>query len=140
MIWEADVVLELPPGVFLLYSSSLFYHFNIDLGKFFLSSYCPFSSFSADMKVVTTAHGEKPTPKNSTPLHQTRIQRPETVSPEDWEAGNGRGSVVWFNQASMFQTSETGYPTLIKARKAGHTGNADAHRFLNGKDAVFPQA
>ncbi|THU76536.1 hypothetical protein K435DRAFT_605160, partial [Dendrothele bispora CBS 962.96] len=31
VIWEAGIALELPPGVFLLYPSSLFIHFNIDL-------------------------------------------------------------------------------------------------------------
>jgi hypothetical protein len=31
VIWEAGVVLELPPWVVLLYPSSLFYHFNIDI-------------------------------------------------------------------------------------------------------------
>jgi len=31
VIWEAGVILELPAGVFLMYPSSLFFHFNIDL-------------------------------------------------------------------------------------------------------------
>ncbi len=31
VIWEAGVCIELPPGVFLLYPSSLFIHFNVDL-------------------------------------------------------------------------------------------------------------
>lgn len=30
VIWEAGICLELPPGVFLLYPSSLFFHFNVD--------------------------------------------------------------------------------------------------------------
>ena len=31
VIWEAGIALELPPGVFLIYPSSLFLHFNVDL-------------------------------------------------------------------------------------------------------------
>ena len=31
----------------------------------------------------------------------------------------GRGSFVWFNMASMFQSSESGYDTLEQARNAG---------------------
>ncbi|KAF9016483.1 hypothetical protein BDZ89DRAFT_1141424 [Hymenopellis radicata] len=78
VIWEAGICVELPPGVFLLYPSSLFFHFNVDL---------------KDIEI--------PIPR-----------RPE-VSEEDWAEGNGRGSVVWFNQqASMFQMSETGFETL----------------------------
>ncbi|KAF9056956.1 hypothetical protein BDP27DRAFT_1163326, partial [Rhodocollybia butyracea] len=33
VIWEAGIALELPPGVFVLYPSSLFLHFNIDLSR-----------------------------------------------------------------------------------------------------------
>lgn len=99
VIWEAGVCLQLPPGVFVLYPSSIFFSFNIDL--------------SSKVQIVTTPNGEFPTPENSTPLPQSSpLSRPDEVSQEDWDAGNGRGSVVWFNQASMFQTSETGLDTL----------------------------
>lgn len=118
VIWEANVFMELPPGAFILYSSSLFFHFNVDL--------------RSKIEIVTT-DGSFPTPENSTPL-----PRPDEISEEDWEAGNGRGSVVWFNQASMFQTSETGYDTLIKARADGHSGATDRERWLTGKEEVFP--
>lgn len=41
VIWEAGVVLEMPPGVFLMYPSSLFVHFNIDIcGKYQLRAQC----------------------------------------------------------------------------------------------------
>jgi hypothetical protein len=33
VIWEAGVVIELPAGVFLLYPSALFFHFNVDINK-----------------------------------------------------------------------------------------------------------
>jgi hypothetical protein len=29
VIWEADIVVELPPGVFFLYPSSIFFHCNV---------------------------------------------------------------------------------------------------------------
>jgi hypothetical protein len=31
VIWEAEIVIELPPGVFLFYPSAIFYHWNADL-------------------------------------------------------------------------------------------------------------
>ncbi|KAG2337864.1 hypothetical protein BDR05DRAFT_838057, partial [Suillus weaverae] len=58
VIWEAGLVIEMPPGVFVMYPSSLFFHFNVDI-----------------------------------------------------YGGDGRGSCVWFNQASMFQTAELGFAT-----------------------------
>lgn len=38
---------------------------------------------------------------------------------------DGRRSVVWYNQASMFQTSKTGFPTLKEARANGFEGILD---------------
>jgi len=63
------------------------------------------------MKFVTTESGVHPTPENSKP-----------VQPGDEE---GRGSLVYFNEASMHQSSETVYPTLGKAKKAGLSGKTD---------------
>jgi hypothetical protein len=39
--------------------------------------------------------------------------------------GDGRGSLVYFNQATMYQSSETGHPTLRAAIKAGQSGKID---------------
>ncbi|KAF6745354.1 hypothetical protein DFP72DRAFT_1077669 [Ephemerocybe angulata] len=61
-----------------------------------------FYHFNVDIdgiKIVTT-NGEQPTPG-------------------DVDECYGRGSLVFFNQASMFQSSETGFPTLKAAREAG---------------------
>jgi hypothetical protein len=55
--------------------------------------------------------GEYPTQNNSMPIS------------EDGEFG--RGSWVFFNQASMYQASETGHETLSAARNAGHTGRTN---------------
>ncbi|TFK80456.1 hypothetical protein K466DRAFT_456594, partial [Polyporus arcularius HHB13444] len=31
VLWEANVIIELPPGIFLFYPSALFTHFNCDI-------------------------------------------------------------------------------------------------------------
>lgn len=54
-------------------------------------------------EVVTTEDGSRPTRENSQPLDGT----------------DGRGSAVWFNQATMFQSAETGYDTMAQAKAAG---------------------
>ena len=30
VIWELDIIIQIPAGVFVLYPSSIFYHFNVD--------------------------------------------------------------------------------------------------------------
>jgi hypothetical protein len=37
----------------------------------------------------------------------------------------GRGSLVWFNQATMYQASETGLGSVKKAKNAGQPGTRD---------------
>lgn len=61
-----------------------------------------------------TTDGAHPTPDNSTPIH-----------PGDEQ---GRGSLVYFNEASMHQSSETGYATLGDAKLAGLSGVTDYGR------------
>ncbi|KDR72454.1 hypothetical protein GALMADRAFT_143286 [Galerina marginata CBS 339.88] len=96
VLWEAGVVIQLPPWVMVAYPSSLLYHFNIDI---------------CDFKFVTTEGNERPTPENSTPLSEGDDQ--------------GRGSLVYFNQATMYQSSETNHPTLMEAMENGHSGTTD---------------
>lgn len=43
---------------------------------------------------------------------------------------DGRGSCVWFNQASMFQSAELGHSTMGDARKAGVDVNCDTELLL----------
>lgn len=114
VIWEAGVVIELPPWVLLLYPSSLLYHFNIDVDggspqRIFLNS--PYSYCTPAIQFVATDGLQRPTPENSRPI----------------KAGDecGRGSLVYFNQATMYQTSETGYATVGEAIKAGDSGKVD---------------
>ena len=66
----------------------------------------------ADIKFVTTEGEERPTPENSTPIRDGDEE--------------GRGSLVYFNQASMYQSSETGCSTLKEAiRTQVHSGRLD---------------
>jgi hypothetical protein len=64
-----------------------------------------------DFRFVTTEGDERPTPENSTPI-------------EDGD-DEGRGSLVYFNQASMYRSSETNSGTLSEARRKGHSGKVD---------------
>ncbi|KAK7037413.1 hypothetical protein VNI00_011163 [Paramarasmius palmivorus] len=106
VIWEAGVALELPPGVFVIYPSSLFLHFNVDLSQ---------------LEVVVT-QGEAPTKENSRPVHCSCGSINESTHGQAWKNADGRGSMVWFNQASLFQTAELGYNTVKAARAAGDPG------------------
>ncbi|KAG1893200.1 uncharacterized protein F5891DRAFT_1196730 [Suillus fuscotomentosus] len=106
VIWEAGLILEMPAGVFVMYPSSLFFHFNVDV---------------CDLKLVCT-DGRPPTPENSSLL----------------DGGNGRGSCVWFNQSSMFQTAELGFATIAQAREAGVPCNSDSSSLISR--GFFPLA
>ncbi|KAH7904056.1 hypothetical protein BJ138DRAFT_1107144 [Hygrophoropsis aurantiaca] len=116
VIWEAGLILELPPGVLLFYPSALFYHFNIDIGGtdgFLLTKNAFINWDHKDIQFVLTGDGCKPdiSKGNSYPLNN--------------DGAEGRASLVWFNQASMLQTSETGYGTLLEAKKAGRNTKTD---------------
>ncbi len=58
-----------------------------------------------DLKFVRTVNGLPPTPQTALPLNKGDTE--------------GRGSVVLFNQATMFQSSETDSSTLKEALAAG---------------------
>ncbi|KAK0461844.1 uncharacterized protein EV420DRAFT_1477567 [Desarmillaria tabescens] len=91
VIWEArPIIIQLPPGVFLVYPSSLFYHFNIDIQDL-------------DRHLVTTKDGAYPTLENVESL---------------WSEDEDQGSCVWFNQATMFQSAELNVTTMKAGRKA----------------------
>ncbi|KAI0746737.1 hypothetical protein C8Q80DRAFT_1271584 [Daedaleopsis nitida] len=61
VFWEAHLIIQLPPGVFIFYPSSLFTHFNINRD---------------DFEIVTTADGSEPTPQTARPLHEDHLARP----------------------------------------------------------------
>jgi hypothetical protein len=85
----------------LTYAASLLPFIHIQTISYLLS----------DIKFVTTDGDERPTPENSTPL----------------ELGDheGRGSLVYFNQATMYQSSETNSATIGDAILAGHSGKTN---------------
>lgn len=72
-----------------------------------------------DVEFVRT-NGEIPTFENSTPIN----------------GADGRGSCVWFNQATMFQSTELGYDTVADAKQAGSSGTSDFQELLN--QDLFP--
>jgi hypothetical protein len=52
------------------------------------------------------------------------LPTPETakelrINEEAWKNGDSRGSMVWFNQATMFQTAELKVATIREAKKMG---------------------
>lgn len=69
---------------------------------------------------IVSTNGDNPTPENSTPV-------------PSWTDGDVRGSMVWFNQATMFQTSELGVSTIKVAKAMGLDTKSKA--VLN---ALFP--
>lgn len=74
----------------------------------------PHLTSEPDVEFVRTHDGQLPNKNNSTPL----------------DGADGRGSCVWFNQASMFQSSELGYPTIREAVAAGIDPSCDAGALL----------
>ncbi|RPD68508.1 hypothetical protein L226DRAFT_576322 [Lentinus tigrinus ALCF2SS1-7] len=107
VLWEAKLIIEIPPGVLLFYPSSLFIHFNVDL---------------TDLQIVTTSDGSQPTPQNSHPL--TGVE--------------GRGSIVLFNQASMFQLAELGC-TIKEAKARGILSTCDNSEHIASLPTVSTQ-
>ncbi|KAJ7626710.1 hypothetical protein B0H17DRAFT_1150958 [Mycena rosella] len=114
VLWEAGVAIKLPPWVLAAYPSALFYHFNVDVNGM-LSSPSPGNVLTLvsdpDIKFVTVDGNERPTRENSRPLVEGD--------------GDGRGSLVFFNQATMATGPTTGYNTLKNARLDGHSGTVD---------------
>ncbi|KAG2139779.1 hypothetical protein DEU56DRAFT_755527 [Suillus clintonianus] len=47
------------------------------------------------------------------------------------DGGDGRGSCVWFNQATMFQSAELGFATVADAQKAGAPCTSDASLLIH---------
>ena len=69
----------------------------------------------ADAHIVTTNDGRPPTPATASPLRGVP----------------GRGSIVFFNQVSMFQQGELG-SSVKNARAAGQTTTCDNEPIIAG--------
>jgi len=78
------------------------------------------SPLCLDIDLVITNNGERPTKENSAPL----------------DGLHGRGSCVWFNQATLFQTSELGVETIALAKKQGMDTTCDVKGLL--EKGLFP--
>lgn len=107
-------MVELPPWTIVAYPSALLFHFNVDIaGSYFI----PYSYFFirliifVDFQFVTSDGDARPTPENSTP-----------IIPGDEE---GRGSIVFFNQASMYRASELNGLSVADARRMGISATTD---------------
>jgi hypothetical protein len=68
--------------------------------------------------------GSKPTAENSRPL---------PVNDEACGTSETRGSLVWFNQASMFQTSELNVPTVAEGKETGIDTKFDVDNAITHK-------
>ena len=92
--------MELPAGTLVLYPSALLLHFNVNIdGKYPPHDEFYLLTFLLDVLKVTS-DGSHPTPENVRPLN-------ETNSPK-----GGRGSMVWFTQATMLMSAQL--PTATK--------------------------
>ncbi|KAJ7186931.1 hypothetical protein C8R46DRAFT_1206918 [Mycena filopes] len=96
VVWEAGIIIELPPWVLAMYPSALLYHFNIDIDQ---------------IQFVMTDGNVRPTPENSRPI----------VAGDE----HGRGSFVFFNQSTMRHGPGTGFNSLKDAKKHGLSGTVD---------------
>lgn len=118
------MVIELPFWTLLIYPSSLFYHFNVDIdGKADSTQRMFIPNSLIDIKFVLTTDGMPPSKEAQ--------NYEDTNQPSD----TGRGSFVWFNMASMFQSSESGFQSLKKAKEAGFK-----HKTVSDYKQVMQQA
>ncbi|KAI0768350.1 hypothetical protein BC629DRAFT_1535869 [Irpex lacteus] len=78
VFYEARLIMQVPAGVFVLYPSALFLHFNVHI----------------EDVLVYTKDGSPPTRENAIPLRESNTEN------------GGRGSMVWFTQASMLVSAE----------------------------------
>ncbi|PIL25541.1 hypothetical protein GSI_12379 [Ganoderma sinense ZZ0214-1] len=100
VLWEARLIIQLPIGVLFFYPSALFIHFNINI--------CDLNNY-----IYTTKNQQPPTPQNCDPIKGVK----------------GRGSIVFFNQASVFQYAEL-RSTVKAAAKQGLSTDANNEPYL----------
>ncbi|KIY53299.1 hypothetical protein FISHEDRAFT_69150 [Fistulina hepatica ATCC 64428] len=103
-IWDFGIVIQIPPGCFMLYPSALLFHFNVD---------------------IVESEVEPKKPGEGISLYVNA----------DWANANGRGSCVWFNQASMF-VSELDSDSLAEAICKGLDGRCDKDALIAA--GLFP--
>ncbi|KAI0072119.1 hypothetical protein K474DRAFT_452056 [Panus rudis PR-1116 ss-1] len=106
VLWEAGLIIEVPPGVAILYPSALFLHFNIDIRH-----------LDRIQLGFTTGPG--------LPTKETL----KSLSCENSEEG-GRASMVWFTQATILQSADLpdGVHTVGQAKDMEKTAQREAPR------------
>ncbi|PIL27790.1 hypothetical protein GSI_10943 [Ganoderma sinense ZZ0214-1] len=100
VLWEARLIIQLPIGVLFFYPSALFIHFNINI--------CDLHDH-----IYTTDNRQRPTRDNCKPINGVK----------------GRGSIVFFNQASVFQYAELG-STVRDAKQQGRPTAAQNESYI----------
>jgi len=78
--------------------------------------------FKQEVEFVCIHNGQLPTKCSSTAL----------------DGADGKGSCVWFNQTSMFGSSELGYGTIQEAAAAGVDASCDAEALLQNNYFPLP--
>ncbi|KIY62105.1 hypothetical protein CYLTODRAFT_494872 [Cylindrobasidium torrendii FP15055 ss-10] len=119
-IWDANLFIQLPPGVVLTYPSALFYHFNYDLDDLL-----PFLSpeRKAELDEILSKARLRDVDIVVSPTEPTAATRHLCTPLSD--SMQARGSCVFFIQATMFQSSELDTDTLKNARAQGKDTGCD---------------
>ncbi|KAF9503506.1 hypothetical protein BS47DRAFT_1402338 [Hydnum rufescens UP504] len=81
----ANIVVQLPTGVFFLFPLALITHWNVDKKEFYSGEY--------PLRFIMTPKGQRPNGLNEQPLHKM---------------DSGRGSIMFFTPGQMFAPLYTG--------------------------------
>ena len=111
VFWEAGIIFQVPVGVLIIFPSALLLHFNINM-KGTPSSFTHFmaslEALSSALRLVATKGGDVPRPDNCVPIgHGNTLDR-------------GRGSMVWFTQATMLSSAELPGVTITQVKEMEH--------------------
>ncbi|KIY71056.1 hypothetical protein CYLTODRAFT_441549 [Cylindrobasidium torrendii FP15055 ss-10] len=119
-IWDANIFIQIPPGVVLTYPSALFYHFNYDLDD--LYPYLSPERKSELEEILSKARMRDVDIVISAdePTAATRDRCTPLADDQQMQ-----GSCVFFVQATMFQSSELDTDTLKNARAQGKDTRCD---------------
>ncbi|KAK7463011.1 hypothetical protein VKT23_007593 [Stygiomarasmius scandens] len=91
--------------------------------------------FIFDLPLYTTTNGEAPAQNNLKSFACSCLEE-EHLSNQEWKEAAGRGSMVWFSQATMFQSAELGFDTVKEAQAAGMSTNCNVEELM--KSGLFP--
>ncbi|KAI0085346.1 hypothetical protein BDY19DRAFT_996879 [Irpex rosettiformis] len=89
VFWDTGIIMQVPAGVFVIYPSALFLHFNVHI----------------EDVLMVTKDGSFPTRENTIPFRESSREN------------GGRGSIVRFTQASMFISAELPADSIKQAEQ-----------------------